>query len=247
MRRRHLLAIGIGIFATGLLVWAPATIVDAQLKRATDGRLRLSQAQGTIWAGSGLLELRDVRGSNAIAKDFAWRVLPDSLWRGRLVCEVTLENQGRPFLVSATISKVSITNAEINLPAAAMALAEPRLKPLKLSGNVALRTTNVAMGTGEMLGNVTLQWRNAGSAFTPVSPIGSYELQLNGEGKSASAMLSTLQGPLQLDGSGAWTIGQNPQFQATVRVPPQYQEQFTPLLRLISVQRDQDTFELQLK
>jgi general secretion pathway protein N len=247
MRRRYLLAIGIGIFATGLLVWAPATIVDAQLKRATDGRLRLSQAQGTIWAGSGLLELRDARGANAIAKDFAWRVLPDSLWHGRLVCEVTLENQGRPFLVSAAISKVSITNAEINLPAAAMALAEPRLKPLKLSGDVALRTTNLAMGAGEMLGNVTLQWRNAGSAFTPVSPIGSYELQLNGEGKSVSARLSTLQGPLQLDGSGAWPIGQNPQFQATVRVPPQYQEQFTPLLRLISVQRDQDTFELQLK
>lgn len=247
MRRSSLLAIGIGIFAVGLLVWAPATIVDAELKRATNGRLRLSQAQGTIWAGSGLLELRDARGSNAIAKQFAWRVLPDSLWRARLVGEVVLENQARPLLVSATFSKVTITNAEINLPAAAMALAEPRLKPLKLSGDVALRTTNLAMGAGEMLGTVTLQWRNAGSAFTPVSPIGSYELKLNGEGKSVSATLSTTQGPLQLDGSGGWAIGQNPQFLATVRVPPQYQEQFTPLLRLISVQRDQDTFDLQLK
>jgi general secretion pathway protein N len=247
MRRRSLLAICIGIFATGLLVWAPATIVDAELKRATEGRLRLSEARGTIWAGSGLLELRDARGPSAIAKELSWRILPDSLWRGRLVCEVALENRSSPFLVSATLSKVTIANAEISLPAAAMALAEPRLKPLKLSGDVALRTSNLEIGSGEMLGNATLQWRNAGSAFSPVSPIGSYEIQLNGEGKSLRAVLSTTQGPLQLDGSGSWPIGQNPQIQATARVPPQYQEQFTPLLRLISVQRDQGTFELQLK
>lgn len=247
MRRRGQLAIAIGIYAVALIVWAPATIVDAELLRASKGRLRLSQAQGSIWAGSGLLELRDAGGRNAIAKDLVWRVLPESLWRGHLVCEVELESRGKPFVVSASFSRITITNADINLPAAAMALAEPRLKPLKLSGDVALRTTNLAMGAGEMLGNVTLQWRGAGSAFSPVSPIGSYELQLNGEGKSVNATLSTMQGPLQLDGSGSWTIGQNPGFQAIARVPAQYQEQFTPLLRLISVQRNQDTFELQLK
>jgi hypothetical protein len=60
-------------------------------------------------------------------------------------------------------------------------------------------------------------------------------------------MLRTLQGPLQLDGSGSWTNGRNPEFRATVRVPPQYQQQLTSLPRLISLQRDQGSFDLQLK
>ena len=185
--------------------------------------------------------------TNAIAKELGWRVLPESLWRGRLVCEVELERQGRPFVLSASSSKVEISSADIDLPAAVMALAEPRLKPLKLSGDVQLHATNLSITEGGMQGNVTLQWRGAGSAFSPVSPIGSYQLHLNGEGNVVRALLSTLQGPLQLDGSGSWTKGRAPDFQATVRVPPQYQEQFTPLLRLISVQRDQGSFDLQLK
>ena len=98
-----------------------------------------------------------------------------------------------------------------------------------------------------MLGTVTLQWRAAGSAFSPVSPIGSYEPRLDGQGNTVQATLSTFQGPLQLDGSGSWATGRKLEFQATVRVPPQYQEQLTPLLRIISVQRDEGSFELQLK
>ena len=92
-----------------------------------------------------------------------------------------------------------------------------------------------------------LQWRAAGSAFSPVSPIGSYELRLDGQGNIVRAVLSTLQGPLQLDGSGSWANGRAPEFLVTARVPAQYQEQLTPLLRMISVQRDEGSFELQLK
>ena len=247
MRRRGLFAIGFSVFAAGLIVQAPATLVDAELQRASNGRLRLAQAQGTIWAGSGLIEIRDVGGRNAIAKDIAWRVLPESLWRGRLVCEVELERATRRFPIAASLTTIEIANAEIDLPAAALAFAEPRLKPLKLSGDVLLRTTNLSIGRDGMLGTVTLQWRAAGSAFSPLSPIGSYELRLDGQGNTVRATLSTLQGPLQLDGSGSWTTGRKPEFQATVRVPPQYQEQLTPLLRIISVQRDEGSFELQLK
>jgi len=108
-------------------------------------------------------------------------------------------------------------------------------------------TTNLTVGRDGMLGNDALQWRAAGSAFSPVSPLGSYELRLDGQGKAGLAALSTSQGPLQLDGSGSWTTGRNPEFQVTARVPPPYREQLSPLLRLISVQRDEGTFDLQLK
>jgi hypothetical protein len=56
-------------------------LVDGGLQRASNGRLRLAQAQGTIWYGAGQFEIRDVGGRNAIARDVSWRVLPESLLR----------------------------------------------------------------------------------------------------------------------------------------------------------------------
>lgn len=247
MKRWGLAAVGIGTYLATLVAMAPGTLIDAGLEGASNGRLRLAQAQGTIWAGAGLIEIRDVGGRNAIARDVSWRVLPESLWRGRLVCEVALDRAAHRFPVTITFSQFELANADINFPAAVLALAEPRLKPLRLSGDVLLHTTNVSVGHGGMRGDAVLQWRAAGSAFSPVSPIGSYELRFDGQGNTVHALLSTLQGPLQLDGSGSWTKGRNAEFQATVRVPPQHREQLAPLLRMISVQRDEGTFELQLK
>jgi general secretion pathway protein N len=247
MRRRSLLAAGSGFYLATLIAQAPATLVDAGLHSASNGQLRLAQAQGTVWAGSGMIEFRDAAAGSAIAKDIAWRVLPESLWRGRLVSEVALEKAARRIRVAVSPSKVEIAGGEINLPAAALAFAEPRLKPLRLSGDVQLRAENLSVWRDGMQGNATLQWRTAGSAFSPVTPIGSYELRLEGRGNNVQALLSTLEGPLQLDGSGTWTAGKKADFLATVRVPPQHREQFTPLLRLIAVQRDEGTFELQLK
>ncbi len=247
MKGRSLLAIGVGIYAAVLIVQAPATLVDAGLRQASNGRLRLAQAQGTIWAGAGLIEIRDVAGRSAIAMNVDWRVLPDSFWRGRLVCEIELERAARRFPIAVSLSKIEIADAQIDLPAAALVFVEPRLKPLRLSGDLLLRTSNLSIGQDGMVGNIRVQWLDAGSALSPVSPIGSYELGIDGHGKSVHATLSTLQGPVQLDGSGSWTNGGNPEFHATAQVPPQYRQQLTPLLGLISVQRDEGNFELQLK
>lgn len=247
MKRWSLWAIGSGIYATALLVLAPATLFDAGLRAASNGRLALAQAEGTVWAGAGRIEFRDTGSANAIARAITWRVLPESLWRGRLVCEVALEKAPRRSRIAASWSKVEIADGEVNLPASALAFAEPRLKPLRLSGELQVHAERLTIGRDGMHGGVTLQWQEAGSAFSPVTPIGSYELKLDGRGGNVSALLGTLQGPLQLDGTGTWTMGRKPEFQATAIVPPQYREQFTPLLRLISLQRDEGTFELQLK
>jgi len=247
MKRWSLLAIGLGAYAFALIATAPATLVDAGLRRASDGRLRLAEAQGTLWSGTGQLEIRDASGRTGVAKTLDWRVVPGSLLRGHLVCEVGLDQAAKRFPVTISVSRIELANADISLPAAVLGLGVPKLAPLGLTGDVLVHVTTLSIGRSATRGGATLQWRSAGSALTPVSPLGDYELRIEGEGPVVRATLRTLQGPLQLDGKGSWTRSDSPAFLAIARVPAQHQQQLAPLLRLIAVERGDGSFELQLK
>jgi len=237
-------AVGLGAYILALIATAPATLADAGLQRASHGRLRLAEAQGTLWSGSGQLEIRDTGGRTGVAKRLAWRVVPESLLRGHLVCEVGLEQATRRFPVTISLSRIELANADISLPAAVLGLGVPRLAPLGLTGEVLIHVASLSIARDGMVGNATLQWRAAGSTLTPISPLGEYEVRFKAVGPAVHAALSTLEGPLRLEGKGTWSNGAPPSYLATARVPAQHQEQLAPLLRLIAVERGTGSFEL---
>ncbi len=246
MKLRYLIAIGLFVYAVAVIATAPATLIDAGLQRTSDGRLRLAEAQGPLWSGSGQIEVRDSGGRIGVAKNVVWRFLPESLLRGHLVCEVGLDQSAKRFPVTISLSRIELANADISLPARVLGLGVPKLAPLGLTGDVLLHVASLTIERKEMRGNATLQWRDAGSVLAPISPLGDYELRLDGEGATVHAYLRTIQGPLRLEGKGSWANGNHPVFLATARVPAQHQQQLAPLLRLIAVDRGEGSFELQL-
>ncbi|MEO8144867.1 MAG: type II secretion system protein N [Betaproteobacteria bacterium] len=246
MTRWTLLAIGLAAYALALIATAPATLADAGLQRASEGRLRLAEARGTLWSGSGQIELRDAGGKTGVARDLSWRIAPLSLLAGRLVYEVTLERAGTHFPVTLSLSRIELANAEMHLPAAVLGLGVPKLAPLGLTGEVLIHVANLSIARDAMAASATLEWRTAGSALSPVSPLGDYEVRIDGEGKTLKARLRTAAGPLRLDGTGSWARGARPNFQGTALVPPQYEQQLAPLLRLIAVERGAGSFELRI-
>lgn len=247
MSLRWLIGLALVAYALGLIATAPATLIDAGLRQASDGRVRLAEARGTVWSGSGQIELRDPAQRSGVARNIAWRLRPLQLLRGRLRYEVALDHAGKPFPVTLSVSRVELADADIGLPAAALALADARLSPLELTGDLMLHVERLALARDTVHGTATLQWRGAGSALARVSPLGDYEVRLQGDGAAARASLRTLQGPLQLDGGATWRSGSRPEFLGTARVPPQHQQQLSPLLRLIAVERGGGIFTLQLK
>lgn len=247
MKCWHLAAIGLAVYAAGIIAIAPATLIDAGLQRMSQGKLHLVEARGTLWSGSGQIEIRDPGGRAGVAKSLAWRLQPESLLRGHLVGEVRLDQSGKVFPVILSLSGIELANADISFPATALGLGMPTLAPLGLTGDVLLHIAALSIERTQVQGRATLQWRNAGSVFTPISPLGVYELNFDGDGAAVQVLLRTLQGPLQLDGKGSWAIGANPGFLAIAQVPPAQLEQLGPLLRLIAVERATGRFELQLK
>ena len=246
MKRWQLIAIGLIIYTVAVIATAPATLIDSRLQHASHGRLRLVEARGTLWSGSGQIEVRDSAGRIGIAKNLAWRFLPESLLRGRLVCEVGLDQSAKRFPVTISLSRIEVANADVSLPATVLGMGVPKLAPLGLTGDVLLHVASLTIERKAMQGNATLLWRDAGSVLTPISPLGDYELRLDGEGATVHAYLRTIQGPLRLEGKGSWANGKNPIFLATAQVGAEHQQQLAPLLRLIAVERGEGNFELRL-
>ena len=243
--RRQLVALGLAAYVLGLLFMAPASLLDAALRLASDGTLRLAEAQGSLWSGTGQIEIRShpAGSRTGIAKALAWRLLPVSSLGGHLNCEIRLDHAEQPFLVTLSLSRIDVDNAVIDLPARALGLAVPKLAALGLGGEMQLQVAHLSFGKKGLQGNATLQWHGASSALTKVAPLGDYELSIADEG----ATLRTLQGPLELDGKAMWTQGGKPIFRANAHIPPQHVQQLAPLLRLIAIERGQGDFELQLK
>jgi len=242
-----LLAAGLGIYALTLLATAPATLADGGLQRATHGRLGLAEARGTLWAGSGRIEIRDATGRVGLSKRLAWRLRPGNLLRARLRYDLELGRGSRPFPVTVSWSRIELANADVDLPAQALSLGLPRLAPLELTGELNLKIASLAIGRGAARGSAALQWRSAGSRFSPVWPLGDYELRWEMQGRQGRTTLRTLKGPLQLSGQGSWTIGRAPAFAATADAPPEIRQQLAPLLRMIAVERGAGHFVLQLE
>ena len=244
MKRWILVAFALAAYAVALVALAPATLIDARLQRMGEGTLRLAEARGSLWSGAGWIEVRDAHGRAGIARRLSWRVLPVSLLRGRLVSDIELEQADRRFPVTVSLSRVEVGALHVRLPAAALSLGMPRLAPLRLTGEVVVDIAQLSLERGSVRGEATLQWRAAGSALTPVAPLGDYEVRFTAAGNAVKGELRTLEGPLELEGTGNWSSGASPSFLVTARVQAPHQEQLAPLLRLIAVERSAGHFEV---
>jgi general secretion pathway protein N len=244
--RWRTLAIGLGFYAVGLITLAPASLLDSRLAQESHGRVRLAEARGTLWGGSGRLEVQNSDGRSAYSSALTWRFSLASFLRARLVYDVALGRPAVRFRLAASPSRVELARIDVHLPAGVLGLVVPKLAVLELSGDLRLQARDLIVGSGYLRGDASLRWLSAGSGLTPVSPLGAYELRVDGNGVSGQIRLHTLQGPLRLEGGTDWRSGERPTLVATALVPPEYRDKLSPLLRLIAVERGPGRFELRL-
>lgn len=235
----------LGAYLAFLLVLAPATLLDGPLRDASDGRLRLAQAQGTLWSGDGQLEFRNRNGQRAAGMDLSWSLQPHALWRGRLDYAVAIDHAAKRFPVRLSLRGIELSNVDLMLPASALGVAAPRLAALGLKGNLIVHIGKFARAGDTVAADAVVTWKDASSAVTTVAPLGTYELRVNNIDDLLHARLRTRSGPLHLDGGGSWRGGESPALAATARVDSRYRAQLAPLLRLVAVERGNGDFALQ--
>ena len=223
-----------------LLLFAPARWLAAAVERATGAQVLLLDARGTVWDGSAQLVLTGGSGSTdaaALPGRVSWEL--QALWNGaaarvRTECctpqPLDLRARWRPGGM-----RLQVGDAVSQWPARVVAGLGTPWNTLQLDGEVRLTTQGLSVewveGRPVVAGRAELVALRVASRLSTLRPMGSYRITLEG-GSQATLRLETLEGSLQLSGTGQW-VGRRLRFRGEASAVPGREAALANLLNII--------------
>ncbi len=206
--------ITLGLLA-GALVFAPARWLAAGLDWA-GSPMQLHNAQGTLWNGSGQLTFQSgAQGSTALPGQLEWTLRPAWIhqhpglrvqWRADCCL-----SQPWVWRISTDLQAVQLqtddlpSSQPLRMPASMLSGLGTPWNTLQPQGRLELstRALDIRGGTDglQLQGALQLDALGLSTSLSTLKPIGSYRLALQGA-THPDLTLSTLEGALQLRGSG---------------------------------------------
>lgn len=189
----------------------PATWIDVLASKQTAGRLRLAEAEGTIWRGSGRIVWADTGESAesrlslsgvALPGRVRWQLSPLALILGLVEASVSVDGMTQPVALQGTPAALRLGNGRLELPRIELSALGSPWNTVRPAGAVALTWSNIALSPRRFEGTVFIELRSVASALSSVRPLGSYRIEIRGEGGLAQVKMSTIEGALAITGEG---------------------------------------------
>lgn len=204
-----------------LVAFAPAEWLARAVAKATSQRVLLSEARGTIWSGSAVLVLTGGEGSrdaSALPGRIEWSLglsgtTPSVKLRHACCLNDTVTLKVKPGLGRFAITLVPSPGWVGQWPSALLAGLGTPFNTLQLGGQMRLLSPGFTMewvqGRFVLDGNIDIELMHTSSRLSTLDSMGSYRFSVAGSaaraGEAPQLTLSTLEGALQLSGSGTWT------------------------------------------
>lgn len=231
-----------GLLAGGL-AFLPASWLAGALTQASQERLLLADARGTVWSGSAIPVLTggaDSRSAALLPGRVHWTLGLHGLAlqvRLRQPCCIddALVLRLHPGLSGLTLEVPA--GGVGSWPAAWLAGLGAPWNSLQLGGTLFVGTNGLklhgAAGRWRLEGEADLQFADMASRLSTLDRLGSYHLRIEGRaGQPTTLRLTTLDGALQLQGDGQWT-GTQFRFRGDARAAPGYEAALDNLLNLL--------------
>jgi len=223
-----------------LIAFAPARWLAGALESASGHRVVLREPRGTVWAGSAQLLLTGGAGSTDAAPlptRLEWRLAPAVTGLAvRLSSECcTAEPLGLRLAPRWGGAKLQLDNGQSQWPASLLAGLGTPWNTLQLDGNLVLSTESLSVewiaGRLSIGGQAELKAQRVSSRLSTLRPMGSYRITVRG-GETPTLQLDTLEGSLNLSGSGQW-VGSRLRFSGAASAAPEREEALANLLNII--------------
>jgi general secretion pathway protein N len=227
-----------------VLQFAPALWLQQAAHAASAGRLELSSSMGTLWQGSAELTLGGGPGSKDTARlpgRLQW-VLRPGLDGLQIVLHLRLHADcctPQPLELTLTPGlrswRLQLAAGSSHWPAEVLAGLGTPWNTVQLQGPLVLSTPGLrlesALNRLRVEGALRLDLPDLRSRLSTLRPLGSYRLLLQG-GEQATLDLQTLEGSLQLQGSGRWTAG-HLRFEGEARADAAHAAELSNLLNIM--------------
>ena len=235
---------------TAVVAWAPAAWLASAVSSATNERLLLADARGTLWNGSARLILSPGPGSrdaSELPQRLGWTMRPGWI-DGGLGLRLTLDQSccikpAAPLTASFGLDRLTVRLPDatpeqpwIRWPAGWLSGLGTPWNTLAPDGLIAVSAQGfVFEGRGaavSVTGAAQVELRDFSSRLAQVAPLGSYRMGLVGGGQTPQLILTTIQGPLQLSGQGSLGAKRS-QFRGEATAAPGSEAALANLLNII--------------
>ncbi len=229
--------------AAGLVLGAPATWLGQAVASASQGRLQLQSAEGSLWQGHARLVVTGGASSAAAAALpglMHWQLQPH--WDRvtlRLRADCCIEGDLTMELVPGLGSlNVLLPDGASRWPAALLAGLGAPWNTVAAQGVLLLQPRGLSalwsQGSWRWTGAAQLDALSVSSPLSTLQPLGSYRLKLQADagGTPPRLQLETLEGSLLLSGTGQWS-GTQWQFRGEARANPPAEEALGNLLNIL--------------
>lgn len=223
-----------------LILFAPARWLASAVHDSTGQRIVLAEPRGTVWQGSARLLLTGGAGSQdraALPGRVQWALRPalSGLRLSLLAPCCTAEALQLHATPMPNGLRLALADAQSQWPAGLLAGLGTPWNTLQPSGQLWLQSQALSAewnaGRLVVAGSAVLEARDVGSRLSTLRPMGSYRLTLRG-GPSVGVTLETLEGSLQLSGSGQW-VGSRLRFSGEARAAPEREAALANFLNII--------------
>ncbi len=224
----------------GVLLFAPAPWLTRIVERASAERVQWHHVGGTVWNGSGQLMLRDGPGAtetSTLPGTLHWTLRPrwDGLDLAVSAACCTPSALHLTLRIGWDGIHLAVADGVSQWPAELLSGLGAPWNTVRAHGSLQLHSQqlqlHLARARWRLSGSVQLDALGISSRLSPLAPMGSYRLRLAG-GETATVELSTIEGHLELSGSGQWT-GNQLRFQGQAQAAAGFEDTLGNLLNII--------------
>ncbi len=234
MRIIPLALLGIAAYGVFLVANMPASFLLARAQDAQPGKVEVREVGGTAWHGNASVTFNSPGGPIAIER-LEWHWLPSRLAGGRFAFDITARASGIDARCEGarTLSAWEVRDLEVKGDAKALGIVVPWIAPWRPEGPVSITSQHLTTDGVEVRGEARVEWKAASVALSELKPLGSYRADIVAEGHAGQLKVTTLEGPLQISGTGTLTPPTRLAFSGEARATGDQAKALEPLLNLL--------------
>ena len=206
MGAKAMAALGVAAYLVFLVLSTPASFIAARARAAAQGKIEMSEAQGSLWSGSARARIA-APGGHLIFDRIEWRLVPARLMAGRIAFDLKAVGHGLfgHGQLARGFTRWELRDVKATGEVDALIPLVPLAATWRPAGTLAIAAPSLDWDDNDARGSLTAEWRDAAVSISEVRPLGTYRLDARAEGGPAKLTLATVDGALRISGQGTFT------------------------------------------